>query len=236
MKIKYLILVLVIGIILSNCSGGGDDSGEIPTKEVHPEESVLLFPENNKECTEGVTIDDRRSQIEFKWETSKNTDQYEIVVTNLNTQESVKYDTTEPKKSVILDKAVSYSWYVISKSYESEKEATSLTWRFYNAGDSEISHPPYPAGDPTPKLGAVLESSDIVSLSWVGGDVDDDLIKYEVWIGEKENSLEKRTVFSADQSSYDMEVEKGKVYYWRIVSIDSEGNKSFSIIFDFKIK
>jgi len=53
-----------------------------------PEAVTLLFPLNNETCEPGTIIDDSRATLKLLWEESKNTDYYEVTVTDLSSGES----------------------------------------------------------------------------------------------------------------------------------------------------
>ena len=64
-------------------------------------------------------------------------------------------------------------------------------------------------------------------------DLDDDIISYDLYLGLTENELIKeRDGIGTSQSS--LELSSDTIYFWQVVTMDSEGNQSYSEIFQFR--
>jgi len=74
-----------------------------------------------------------------------------------------------------------------------------------------------------------------VELRWTGADVEDDIETYEVYFSAS-SADEVTLVQSGAETTYVATglVSQG-VYYWKVVTIDSQGNSSDSGVFDFKV-
>jgi len=115
--------------------------------------------------------------------------------------------------------------------------ASSASWNFYNSG-YQTTYAPFPAEIQAPEMGATVfkDGNDEVELSWTGADVDNDIDGYEVYFST-ENPPET-LIFSPgpNASIQNVTVAENIVYYWRIVTIDEEGNTSDSGVFEFRAR
>lgn len=200
-----------------------------------PESATLVFPQNNSECTTGIDTGLNTNMVEFKWQKALNTDTYVISVTNLNTNITQTESTSALSKKFPLQKGAPYSWFVNSKNASVLQTKASSTWRFYNAG-FETSYAPFSAEIITPKFNEVL-SKDInneVSLSWEGSDIDGDIESYELYFSTVTPPDTLIDIIAT--TNRNVTVESGAIYYWRVITIDSEGNSSDSGIFNFRVQ
>ena len=80
-----------------------------------PEAVQLVFPEQNSECTTGLSLGQETSQVEFRWSAADNTETYELRVTNTatGTVQTITSSTTSTK--LPLEKGEQFSWIVRSK-------------------------------------------------------------------------------------------------------------------------
>ncbi|WP_366182555.1 hypothetical protein [Flavobacterium ovatum] len=230
-KIKYksLLGILLSSVLLVNCSsGGGDDEVVVPKI---PEASLLIEPVKDKECNSGTVVSDTETKVTFKWNASKNTDNYTLVLKNLQTNTTKNVDVSGTSKEEVLLRGVPYSWSIISKSNTDKTTATSTVWKFYNAGIAVTNYAPYPAEAVTPLQGAL--SSSTTTLKWNGGDINNDIESYDVYIG----TINPPTVLHSNTTSTSIEnvaLSSKTVYYWKVVTKDKFGNRSYSPVFDFR--
>ena len=234
MKTLYRLLLLVVGLTILNCSGGGGGEDPIPTPVTPPSAATLVFPLNNSECTEGSNITSTQSTISFDWSDAANTDSYQLVLKNLETQSINTYNSNSSALDIAIAKGTPFSWHIISKSNGTTETAQSATWKFYNAGDAITSYAPFPAELVAPSMGANLESSVTnVTLDWVGSDVDNDITEYEILFGT--DSPPSTSLGTTASSNWEASVATGNTYYWRVITKDSQNNSSNSEIFQFKV-
>lgn len=235
MKFIKSLFVLVFCFLCYSCGGSdnGGGSDDIPDETViPPSQASLVFPENNTECNTGVIVSDTESTVEFLWSASDNTDSYTISVTNLNTNTSQTLNSSSPEATITILRGMPFSWFVTSKANGTTDTATSEVFKFYNAGLPEENHPPFPAETVYPQMGATISAGNIV-LSWNGEDVDDDIDSYNVFIDQ--NPVPITLLGSVEENTISFDVVMGSTYYWKVVTIDSEGNSSDSEIFQFKV-
>lgn len=227
---RYRLFFLAFLILLFGC-GGGDD-GPPPS----PEGALLVFPEQDSECTTGVSVSETLSQVTFEWQPANNTDRYTLTIINLTTNTPQAISTTNTSASLSIEKGAPFSWSVLSSNSASDDTATSESWLFYNAG-AQTTYAPFPAQIQAPMAGSTVQadSEGEVELSWIGADVEDDIVSFEVYFSEANppETLLTGTVPGTTQAATN--VVPGTTYFWRVVTTDSEGNASDSGVFDFRV-
>lgn len=233
---KVFIIVLFISFLTacsSSSSGGGDDTPPPPPPVASPSVATLIFPEDDTECNTGTVVNDTQSNVTFEWNASENTDSYEINVINLNTGNSFRSNVTTNEATILISRGTPYEWFVISKATGTTDTATSSSWRFYNEGPGVENYAPFPAEAVNPTRGANISPTATITLEWNASDVDDDITSYEVLFGtDIEPSVSLGTV--TDSSIADVPISASTTYYWRVITLDSQGNTSTSEIFEFK--
>lgn len=221
-------------ILLFGC-GGSDDGPEEPIVVPPPTAAVLTSPANDEVCLDGNSINVLQSEVNFIWEASGNTDSYDLVIKNLNSGQSNSYSPTSATQNVILNKGEPYSWYVLSKADNTNETAQSATWKFYLAGDGQLSYAPFPAEIVSPEMGSGVSSANgTVALAWKGSDTDNDIIGYDILFDVADPPL--ANLYTTSDEVYEVEVALGGIYYWQIITKDDKGNSSTSEVFQFKVK
>lgn len=202
-----------------------------------PESAKLVFPQNNSECTTGADSSPTTSMVEFRWQKASNTDTYELRATNLNTSTTQTVSTSALSAMLPLQKGALYSWVVNTKNSAVLQIASSQTWRFYNSG-FETSYAPFPAEISSPAFGESLtmDINNEVSLSWSGSDIDDDIESYELFFSTENPPNTLIATITTGATNRKVTVESDTVYYWKVITRDSEGNTSDSGIFDFRVQ
>lgn len=200
--------------------------------EIAPSKVVLISPTLNEACTTGTITSDSQSSVTFKWNKSENTSSYEVVIKNMLTGDLISHTTLEPSISIILNQSTPYSWYVVSKS--SNLSAKSDVWKFYNSGPGAITYAPFPAEIVKPSMGQLVPYlNGTVRLEWLGSDVDQDIVDFDIYFGSTIPILIKGN--HSESFLADVPVSSQKVYYWKVVSKDSKGNTSTSETYQFKV-
>ena len=181
------VVILSIFVLLYSC-GKGDDAPPVP------EGANLIFPNENSECTTGVSVNNTLSQVTFEWSASANTDTYTLSVVNLETNIPQTISTAATSASLSIEKGTPFSWSVTSRNSNTDQIATSDTWLFYNAG-SQTNYAPFPAQVVNPVSGSTVQKSlsNEVTLEWSGSDVEDDIESFEFMIFDRWGKLLFRT-------------------------------------------
>lgn len=201
-----------------------------------PAAANLLFPLQNSECTTGENLNETTSLVEFRWQKAANAKTYELRVTNINTNVTQTVSTSLLSAQLPLEKGAPYSWLVLTRNSETQETGLSTTWQFYNAG-SVLNYAPFPAAIRTPVSGATVfrDLNNEVVLEWEGADVDNDIAGYELYIDPVNPPTTLFSQPSASTTSIKVSVDANTVYYWRVITIDSEGNRSDSGSYGFKV-
>ncbi len=221
-----LIYLLVIIFVIS-CS---------KEKIYYPSKATLLYPINNNICLESTQDSSLFSNINFVWQSAENTDSYELVIQNQISLEVLKYNTKFTNLQVNLKKGVPYSWWINSNSDLNNISEKSESWNFYLEGSLQKSYIPFPAKIISPNNKSEVDlSSGNIKLRWEGIDLDNDIIDYTIWIGQKisELNIVKEKI---NEKSVEINLDPGNTYFWKVETYDYEGNSSFSEIYSFTTK
>jgi len=201
-------------------------------KEVIPDpESVLLLaPENNNNCTTAIRVSDQQSQVNFSWQESLHTDEYELVVRNILTNVDQKKLTLRFSSSIVLENGKQYSWWVNSKSFQTENIAKSQVWTFYIEGIPTSSHFPFPAKLLSPENNTQVSlENGVLTLRWEAVDLDNDVVDYDVYLGPDPDDLEL-ALENLTTNSISATLIPDRYYYWKVATRDKQGNISNSDI------
>lgn len=202
-----------------------------------PGSATLVFPENSSECTTGTDTGPNTSMVEFRWQEAPNTDTYELRATNVATNTTQTISTASLSARLPLQKGALYTWLVSTKNAAVLQETTSQTWRFYNAG-FETSYAPFPAEILSPGQGeSVFKNiNNEVTLSWSGSDIDGDIETYELYFSTENPPTSLNATITNGSTTRNVSVESDRVYYWKVITTDGEGNSSDSGVFEFKVR
>ena len=227
------LFVLTVFSLLFAC-GGSDDgpSDPDPDPTTAPSATTLVFPENNSECTEGKVLSASESEVVFQWNAAENTDSYTVNLRNLDTDGTQEFNANTNELAIRLDRGTPYSWSVISRATGTIETAESATWRFYNAGPGIENYSPFPADNPSPKSGVAVNPGTI-TLEWVGSDLDDDIVSYEVLLST--NNPPTTSIGETTVTTLDVDVTASTIQYWRVITTDATNNSSQSEIFQFRV-
>ena len=205
-------------------------------KEVIPDPDpvLLLSPTNNDTCNTAIVLDNQQSQVNFRWQEALNTTEYELVVRDLMTNVDLKKQTMRLFSSAVLERGKQYSWWVISKSDQTENVSKSNVWTFYLEGIQTSSHFPFPARFISPENNTQVGlNNGRITLRWEGIDIDNDIESYAVFLGTDSDSLELMAE-NLSNGSFQVSLNGGETYYWRVITKDGEGNTSESPIGQFR--
>lgn len=217
-------------VILVSCGSSKD------APEPEPSVAELVSPNQNSVCTTGIILSDKESKVTFTWNPSANTDSYEINIKNLLTTITTTQVVNVNQISLTLLRNTPYSWHIISKSNQSLGAAKSDIWKFYIAGLATVTHSPFPADIVAPGFGQNLVlTANKINLTWLGSDVDGDIAGYDVYFGTTITpTLLKKNI--TDMFLNDVAVSSDSTYYWKVITKDSQGNSSNSLLYEFKVK
>ena len=233
MKTVITLIGLFLLAVITSC--GGSDSGPSTPVINSPGKSVLIAPINNTTCQSGTNITTTQSTVTFSWNSTLDTETYDLKIINLNTQETVtQTGITSATSTVTLNRGIPYSWSVTSKN-KGATTTVSDTWKFYLAGVGVTNYAPFPAAAVSPLSGTVVTPTNgKVTLSWETSDVEASPLTYTLFFDTVDG---KQTPIDANKNltskTKEVVVNANTVYYWRVITSDGF-NTSTSIVYTFK--
>ena len=196
-----------------------------------PSGVTLIYPSQNLLCIENV--------ITFDWTSSIGTEDttlsYDIVVaTNRDLTNVVANQTVnESQVTITLERAVAYYWRVTPIFNSGSPGTPSPVYAFYTSGEAVANAVPFTAELVAPSHNSSV-SSGLISLMWIGADSDiQDTLQYDIFFGEDSDPGMVESGWA--NQSYDVTVESGKTYYWKINTIDNSGDKSIGQVWTFTV-
>jgi len=222
------ILTLITILALASCGK--------KTPAPAPGVATLSAPLKDQPCLTGTIVSATESSVAFSWNASTNTNQYDLTITNLLTKAATTQTISSTSATVKLLRNTPYSWYISSKSNKSSVVTKSDTWKFYNAGPGVVTYAPFPAEITAPAFGAIISPGTTkVNLTWKGSSVSSNIVAYDVYFGPSGNPDLFRNHIT-DTFVNDVTVGANTTYYWRVVTIDANGNISDSGTYNFFVK
>lgn len=236
MKNPITFTALFLLLLITSCGGSDSESSSGTTPTISsPAKPVLIAPANNKTCENGTNSSATQSTVTFSWNSTSNTETYDLRITNLNTQlVTTQTGIMTTAKELNLPRGVPYSWSITSKN-KGTTTTVSDTWKFYLAGNGVTNYAPFPASAVSPLSGdVVIPTNGKVTLTWETSDVEASPLTYTLYfdtIDGKQHPLDanKNLTFKSKQVS----VNSNTVYYWKVVTSDGI-NSSTSIVYTFK--
>jgi len=209
---------------------------EAPPPILEPGIVELNFPNNNEACLQSTSIGDTQANVNFRWTAALNVEMYELVVTNILTNEEFVFESQTLEKSATLIKQEPYRWKVRSIGMEGSTPRESDLWQFYLAGDPDVNYSPFPPELLQPISGSrVTPSNETIELRWNCSDVDGDLARYEVYLDNVDASTLINTVDALTiATSLEVTVENDQIFYWKVKAFDQNGNTTTSEIYSFR--
>ncbi|MEM6514688.1 MAG: hypothetical protein AAF688_00755 [Bacteroidota bacterium] len=228
-KIVYLFAFLIIFFSCDNTeSPGGNGNGADDPVPV-----LLVFPQKDILCNEGLDPTPTQSTVFFEWLPNSNAISYTLYLENLNTNEIAQYETDDNDfiLPITIARATPYRWRVDYNLNGDIKQ--SEAWNFYNAGPGLQNYAPFPAEIASPVMAESLPTTTSVNLQWSGSDVDNDVVAYDVYFGTENPPTLKTSGLTETQLS--VPVNPDTIYYWNIITKDAGGNTSESGVFQFRV-
>ena len=233
-KLKNILGVL---ILIGSFSCDKDDNTIVEQESVSPGDAILISPVKNQSCEEGIDISDDLSEITFEWNTSENTEFYDLIIIDAETGSEVAFynNLQATTKKVDLAKDKSYTWKVISKNSQTTDTGMSESWNFFLVGNPQSNYAPFPADiiSPAPSSSVNLDNG-VFILEWSGADPDGDELRYTVYLDKVDGEQEPgENLRDLAEMTVEVQLEENETYYWRIKSSDGK-NSSYSQIHYFK--
>jgi hypothetical protein len=201
-----------------------------------PGQVQLVFPDKNSECTTGQSLGATTSRVTFRWQEAKNVKTYELRVTNLNAGTTQTISTATTSANLPIEKGVQFAWQVRSRNNQVEESISSEVWNFYNAG-SNTSFAPFPADILSPRMSQRVfkDINNEVTLSWSASDLDNDIDDFEVYLSTVNPPTDLIANLGNSILEQKVSVASNTVYYWNVITTDSEGNATSSGVYTFTV-
>jgi len=229
MKINRYLGLIIVCFLISNCSSD-------ETTALIPEKALLISPAEDSPCLTGDSVSDTEIEVIFRWSPARNTDYYNLRITNLISNEIInKTNIENTGATVVLEKGKPYSWSVNSKSDLVDEVGTSKVNNFYVGGFESVTDAPVPVSLTHPDQGSnvIIGEGGKVSFSWSENSQNNSM-KYTLYLdkidGKQTPSLEHTDLTA---NTIDVTLENSSTYFWRVKSFDGV-NSSFSIVNTFK--
>lgn len=227
------VIFLFIGLLFFGC---GPDVDILQVVLVAPSKVELIFPENNEECTAGTIISETESEVIFDWTDAEIGDGYNISLTNLTTGQEAIFESDSSSLPIRLLRGTPYRWHVTTFLNDLDEPTLSNIEAFYNAGPGIQSFIPFPAANVAPENGEQLASTTTVTLEWNAEDLDGDITAYDIYFGTTSPpGLFASDLSASSNSLSNVPVAAGTLYFWNVVTRDTQGNESNSEVFSFEV-
>ncbi|SDS65094.1 right-handed parallel beta-helix repeat-containing protein [Gramella sp. MAR_2010_147] len=227
------LMIFVMAALTVSCSS--DDDAEV-INDVVPGVASLVLPQDNTECEIGDIVANM-AEVAFEWSEASGADTYDLVITNLATQEITQRPNLNTTAIIVrLERGNPYTWRVISKN-DGEETTASEAYRFYVAGEPGSNNVPFPASLMAPASGSMVSPVDgKVTLEWdaTSTDTDGDALTYTLFADTVDGNQEPPEEWKGlTETSLEIEVEPNSVYYWHVETTDGK-NTAISNTFSFR--
>ena len=233
-NISYLrlVMILITGSTIVSCSKNDDEVITYAT----PGMADLVLPENNTECEVGDVIANM-AEVAFEWNEASDAEKYDLVITNLATQEVKQRPDLDTTAIVVrLERGNPYSWKVVAKN-QGEETTSSDSYKFYVAGEAGSNNVPLPATLLSPESGATVSPVDgKVTLKWEGAatDIDGDPLTYTLYADTVDGTQEPPEEWKGlIKDSLAINVDPNSIYYWHVETSDGK-NTAISNTYTFR--
>lgn len=198
--------------------------------------ATLIAPANNEACLDGTPVSDTQSSVDFQWNAATNAMNYKLIVTNLLTNQTQNFSSVTPNLQVTLVHQTPYQWQVEAMGEPETLPTSSESWKFYLAAEAQTNYAPFPPQLLLPESAAtVTPINGLINLSWSASDLDNDIERFEIYLDTNDGSTKlKDQSYAGETTTIEVDVESNQIYYWKIVAIDSSGNRSDSGIYNFR--
>ena len=236
MKKAYIYsVVLLLGLIMISCGGGGDDSVEMqqPDENTAPTIPNKVYPLSNTICTDNNVI--------FEWNGSTdaegNTISYKIEVAENSSFSPLSHNVTSFTESKLtsLEKGKAYYWRIKATDNRFAESDYSAVSQFITEGNGVSNHIPFAPSLLLPGLNSEIDGTS-TTLSWSASDVDGDALTYDVYLDTTPNPSTK---VSENQSATTCDatgLTAASTYYFKIVVKDGNGGTSIGQVWSFTTK
>lgn len=226
---QKLIYISILCLCIAACQNSEQDT---PPVEVNilPEIPQLVFPTNSLLCIDNV--------LEFKWNISSDANgdviTYEIDIAKDNQFTEIAHTASSmtTSQTFTLEKGLAYYWRVRATDSKSGFSAYSPTFNLYTASEGISNHLPF-SPDLVMPLAESSNNSGAISLEWIGSDIDEDPLHFDVYFGT-DNPPASSVSDNQNETTFEVTTVADTQYYWKVVAKDDKGGQTISQIWNFK--
>ncbi len=225
---KTIIKGLILGVITLVFACGGSDG---PPPNGAPSTVDLVYPTVNLLCIDNT--------IPFDWSEATDPDQdvlrYKITIAKDRALTDIVEERTlsATNVSITLQKGFAHYWKVTAIDSENNEGTPSATQAFYTAGNGVTNYAPFAAALVSPNDDGNVNPG-AISLSWTGSDIDtEDELVYDLYFGETE--APPLVTENVTAETFEVTVDSGKTYYWKVNTSDGSGAKTIGQVWKFSV-
>lgn len=211
-------LIMGLVMLMVQCVDYTDEVSVAPEDCIYcPEPPTLLYPENNETCEPGVILNDSLAILELQWTKTKNTDYYDITLIDNESGELQTFSSSNISQEVVLLRAKSYSWNVMSYNARSDSYAESDNYQFYLEGIQVKNVAPTAPTLLTPESGKTISAGEVL-FSWSAStDPDGDSLLYTLYLDTVDGYQEPPiSQVGLAGTGISRTLEAGQQYYFRV--------------------
>lgn len=211
MRVLLAFSILILPLFCNN-----DD---FEPADILEQKIILLLPEDNEICL-GSRISDNKIRVDFDWEDIEDGTSYSLEYEDSLTGQLNSVTTSESSASIELEPGTPYIWRVIV--FESNGSSrSSEEFSFYTEGLAEGNHVPFPA-----EISIDDNGGGNITVNWIGSDIDGDIDYFSIYFSDTNPPTEVLPV--TRDASFSTQIENGKMYYLRVITVDLNSNFSES--------
>lgn len=221
---KKIYLFLFSGLLFSSCS-----SEDQPIENKAPSRPLLIAPENELLCTTDVQT--------FEWAQAMDPEEDKLVyILEISEDREFKTvfftgETDMLSKTVPLKKGEDFYWRVSARDNNGNRSAYSASRSLYTEAEATSNFLPGAAVVVSPEEGAQI-SGTTATLVWTAEDADGDQLSFDLYLSKSaEPELLEENL---ESFSYDVSLEPGTTYYWKVDVKDEQGGKTGGKIWSFR--
>lgn len=222
---KVIFFSVVLIMVLGSCSSNGDS--------VNTEPSVpsLSFPTDDLLCIDNV--------LEFRWNASNDAEgdniSYRVEVSSDEQFSSIVHSdvVSQTSRTFTLEKGATFFWRVRALDDQENQSDFSQPWRFYTAEEATVNNLPSVPELLGPSLGSTISTA-TATLVWQTVDPDGDAMRYALYFGTTADP--PLLAESLEEPSYEVDVQTGNTYYWKIVVTDSREGTTHGPVWNFSVE